>query len=1515
MHNSMNGSSLSTHPTEGLSYECLHSLLGFLVLAVNEMQFMSQSVNESTVISFCTTLVLLVRDAPTDHTPAPPLHALHTPLELLLHALQPLPPESFLTSRALQLVLQCPESGLQLVAERQMGPRLAPLLPLPLHHSIPALLCSEFFIPALVVRIPHPIHDGLKHEILAMTLCHRVRQTLSPLLARESVIRTEGAVDADVPVGDEHLLLEHQWFGQKFLQQLIHICDTIASKVFLCELSLLLFANQHVMEVMAVMTECIPLLLMRCLRSRNSFGIFTDHMFVSHELSVTVRVSPMGHSFTTHCSYVPITHYSSTHTTTAFTVNAFTAHTLIQVSHMMIIQTTIITDKHLQHDIRQHRNDRSVNVSQHTVQLCHKCEAPAYDKLLVLTMPGKVKVRVLAGRNLPVMDKSSDTSDAFVEVKLGNTTYKTEVYRRSLNPFWNSEWFRFEVDDEELQDEPLQIRVMDYDTYSANDAIGKIYIDLNPLLSKDSRHVMSGWFPIYDTMHGIRGEINCVVKVALFSDANRYRQSSCGFKFFYSPAIPFGYECEAILGFVEELVVNHDPEYQWIDKIRTPRASNEARQALFSKISGEVQRRIGIKAIDLGGNAVVSYQQYFDMEGESGIVVRGIGTAVLLNKVESIHHLGSLSSQFANFSDPGRIAPIGVAFLSNLTVSINPNWSSNSSTPSPPVIHRTPSPSPRFSSSIFKLIRQSVKKKRPVIGLSLEAETTLPVTDNKPIKPLKRVASQPVTVTLPSTSCVPNPLRHDYSTVSLSRSPNPNEDNALVSSSPPLRTTPIPMTAPILTPNKALSPTKTNHLGVYGQRRLSEPDLSGSAPKGHSGLSNSSGSGSSGRKYIISPESLHLLEYPFITMKSFPSNLILHIGGVVSARSVKLLDQINNPDDPETRDVWWTELRKEIRSHNRALACNAVLGYTESTHICDEICILSASGTAAVLKTGDSEHISNLMTNANISSVSDKKETIIECEPNVANKALKVDINLAQNHLDDKSNCHLCHIPYSETSVPFPATLVKCMICKRAKVPDVLFMTIEPPKAIPILGHGTLIQARVCRSKKESKGEQCAKELSDGLPFLEYELHRQLLSKLKVKGMNGLFNISVQVSFGENMLIAVATGTGAFLSPLLPPSPPKISSGKGIQCSKLNEIQGLIMESIARNREHYNIFTSGNNNSAQNGVNVIEDKDDDNDDSNDAIMDSIFNPKIDLNNGNKESCVLLEVDDTEDADIISLMIDSDVPKGYEVCNSECLPGMQSQLVCNLQMFSQVYRAKLTSIKQFGHQFDWVIQSLFVKFRRLIPCCLTDLKFRVDLPEADLVQITVVGTAIGIGPPMKHISRSRKPTESGDTDLMFTMDAIGEQKMNEQNVQNISPTGAPYHTATNEHFGIELTPLSYIPSGQIDNYLGNLDFFFIRESTSIREFGGLSGFIHSFLTEVFAMVRSHVSSLGGNAMTSFHITQLLLLYNPHKNQAQCLVNVAGDAVIVRYDSKEKTRTNNSSDEPLGSKCTQSLHPMY
>lgn len=104
-----------------------------------------------------------------------------------------------------------------------------------------------------------------------------------------------------------------------------------------------------------------------------------------------------------------------------------------------------------------------------------------------------------------------------------------------------------------------------------------------------------------------------LVKVDLFNDLNRFRQSSCGVKFFCSEflfgsapctlcelrfnagflplvpsatSVPRCYRAVMVHGFVEELVVNEDPEYQWIDRIRTPRASNEARQRLISLMSG-----------------------------------------------------------------------------------------------------------------------------------------------------------------------------------------------------------------------------------------------------------------------------------------------------------------------------------------------------------------------------------------------------------------------------------------------------------------------------------------------------------------------------------------------------------------------------------------------------------------------------------------------------------------------------------------------------------------------------------------------------------------------------------------------------------------------------------------------------------------------------------------------------------------------------------------------------------------
>jgi hypothetical protein len=84
-------------------------------------------------------------------------------------------------------------------------------------------------------------------------------------------------------------------------------------------------------------------------------------------------------------------------------------------------------------------------------------------------------------------------------------------------------------------------------------------------------------------------------------------------------------------------------------------------------------------------------------------------------------------------------------------------------------------------------------------------------------------------------------------------------------------------------------------------------------------------------------------EPQLITLNNFPAGAITGIGGLVCARSVKLLES----DDVETRRTWWDELRDEVRSHAKALGCRAVLGYTETTTINDELFVLSAIGTAA----------------------------------------------------------------------------------------------------------------------------------------------------------------------------------------------------------------------------------------------------------------------------------------------------------------------------------------------------------------------------------------------------------------------------------------------------------------------------------------------------------------------------------------------------------------------------------------
>ena len=240
--------------------------------------------------------------------------------------------------------------------------------------------------------------------------------------------------------------------------------------------------------------------------------------------------------------------------------------------------------------------------------------------------------------------------------------------------------FRFDVsDDRLLQEEPLIFKVYVKggtsrlnvtDSEDGDECLGLVYVDLNPLLTAEADRnedgdapgtsssniaAMSnstsalltlagggglgidGWFPLYDTLAGVRGELCLSVKLNFIGDVNPFRESSAGVRFFpFSTLDPSaGFAVQHIFGFVEELVVADDPEF---DTLRHGRgaALHQSRQTVLHLLDASVRRRLAKTVLDMGGNAVLGYHQTFDVEGDSGIVARTYGTCVLLERIGTL---------------------------------------------------------------------------------------------------------------------------------------------------------------------------------------------------------------------------------------------------------------------------------------------------------------------------------------------------------------------------------------------------------------------------------------------------------------------------------------------------------------------------------------------------------------------------------------------------------------------------------------------------------------------------------------------------------------------------------------------------------------------------------------------------------------------------------------------------------------------------------------------------------------
>ena len=974
-------------------------------------------------------------------------------------------------------------------------------------------------------------------------------------------------------------------------------------------------------------------------------------------------------------------------------------------------------------------------------------------------MPCILKIRVYGGRDLPVMDWSSELTDAYVELRLaGYGAQRTSVCRKTLNPIWNED-FRFEVNDEsDLQNEPLEIKVLDYDTITSDNSVGVIFIDLNPLLSVDTVDIISGWFPVFDTLLGVRGEINVSIKLDVFEDANRFKESSTGVLFLNSTALPNYYTVKDCDGFVEELVLESDPEYHWSDSFRTNRSSNEARQRLFCRLSGQLRRLLGKKVLEMGCNAVVGFRQCFDFEGQRGIVVRGAGTACKLLPNEPL-----------------------------------------------------------------------------VAGLS------------------------------------------PYS---------------------------FP---PVDSPDGSAAALNAGGGGSYSAREA----LTSSTLRRQNSLLSSDGS--LRRKPTRTPVELQLF-----TLEYFPRLVVRKIGGLVSAHAVKLLDN----SDREVRDAWWTEVREEIRSHARLLGCHHVIGYQETAHIQNDLYILSAIGTAAILnwsayfssasptranslnrsrsRSLESPEFSeaatasgrasmpvsgtiglNLQAGAELEALANPEASPAKPIPrptaiDTARDYQRIKQSRVRNsgRARKTDSCRLLHLPYSHRSAPFPMHFSRCLCCKKRNVPELLLATIEPPPELNLSSANcgpNILEAFVCRSKKNKEGESNATFVSETIPFIEYDLHRQLIYKLKMYGLNAVFGLRVDIHAGDELIVGCAYGTGVFLPALPTPQPLQISADLGLSAEdarRLTEKQKQILEASERSRQRLlpgrqSIGTDNNAYRTSVGSAAAESSGSSSSTSSSSSSDESSLAEImspggldggDVDGGTKASFVV-RVDDKTDQDVVGLLVEQELPAGIQastlnfppslsrssvsegVSNTPRLSGVNSGVLFGSQ---HLFAMRTTSLNtgsehqlglDFAHQFRRLFEQVLFAASFVSPCIIGAVSYQVYLPKDAEVQTSISAMLVNeraVMPrsPLTTTEPTSTQPESTSQETSVTNNATRNRLPGEDMIFDFE--GPPIATFSSESLTeeksresehlppkcfVELCPFPYVPGAKIEKASGPAQSFF------------------------------------------------------------------------------------------------------
>lgn len=400
------------------------------------------------------------------------------------------------------------------------------------------------------------------------------------------------------------------------------------------------------------------------------------------------------------------------------------------------------------------------------------------------------------------------------------------------------------------------------------------------------------------------------------------------------------YPYQAYCGFVEELLVEDDPEYirdannMEESQITGGLDNNDARSVQLHNLSYRLRTLLTHKASALGANAVIGFVVKFDLEGDSGLVARAYGTAVDLYRPRIMD--AKKAKESATSAATRALLPLQQK-IQNLA---------RSCTERQIPFQGTQTVSANWNATADRR-KEDALKDDELADATVVASATSTTPSDSPVNPIA-LSKIPVYKSDTADDKPEMPSSHEAMSPALRDLPNSSFNDA------DFRVSELDTTG-----KRRHTSRRGKQYQLEKERRKQEAkyvrrETARAEKVARRGLELPISLESPMHKYSTSASgSLSYDKVSLITTGTLLPHTDLNIGGMVSSRSVKYLGRLHAAVfDQETRDGWWSELRTEIRKHAVKLGCNAIMGYDETTYLRGDSMILSVTGTAVYLKQG-----------------------------------------------------------------------------------------------------------------------------------------------------------------------------------------------------------------------------------------------------------------------------------------------------------------------------------------------------------------------------------------------------------------------------------------------------------------------------------------------------------------------------------------------------------------------------------